>query len=429
VHGLLLGQGDEGFGIFEIGLVGVPIAAAGLIYILVVSRHVLPSHQDALTLLENPREYTVELVVDPKGPLSGKTLGQAGLDSLPGLYVAEIRRRGRILTPVGPDDVLEGADQLVLVGNVDAAVDAQKVAGLRPLATDELELDVPRSRRWFVEAVVSDLCPLVGRSIGAGKFRTRYDAVVIGVARAGARIPGSIADIVLRPGDVLLIEAHPGFVQRHRLSHDFYLVSRIEGEQPPAHERAGAATAIVLAMVATVAFGVFTMLQASLLAAGTMLLAGCLTEETARRRIDWPLLIAIAAAFGLGHALQITGAAASIALVLLEPIGDNPLLALALVYLLTTVLTELITNNAAAVLMFYLAMATAEGLGVSFMPFAIAVAVAASASFATPIGYQTNLMVYGAGGYRFLDFVKLGAPLNLLSGAMTVLLAPLIWPF
>lgn len=171
------------------------------------------------------------------------------------------------------------------------------------------------------------------------------------------------------------------------------------------------------------------MLEASLLAAGSMLVTRCCTEERALRSVDWPLLLAIAASFALGRGLEDTGAASAIAGTLLSQAGSNPWLALAIIYLVTTTLSELVTNNAAAVIVFPIALATAQTLGVSPLPFVIALMVAASASFATPLGYKTNLMVYGAGGYRFGDFARIGIPMNLIIWATTTVVTPLVWPF
>ena len=249
------------------------------------------------------------------------------------------------------------------------------------------------------------------------------------MARGGERLRGKVGDIVLQPGDTLLLEAPPSFVQTQRNARDFFLVSRVENSSPPRFERSILALSILASMVATVAFGWLSMLEAAVLAAGLMLVTRCVTGGVARRSVDWQVLIVIAASFGLGQALEVTGAAESIAQSLVQLAGGNALLSLAVIYGITTLFTEMITNNGAAVLMFPIALATATNLGVDITPFAIAIMMAASASFATPIGYQTNLMVYGPGGYRFTDYLKVGVPLNLLMGAVTLLVAPLVWSF
>jgi di/tricarboxylate transporter len=233
----------------------------------------------------------------------------------------------------------------------------------------------------------------------------------------------------LRPGDALLLETLPSFVEQQRDSRDFYLVSRLDGSGPPTTSQAPLALAILAAMVGLSAFGLLPMLQAAVLAAAAMVLTRCCSVEAALRAVDGPLLLTIACSFALGNALELTGAATAIADALLSQAGRSPWLTLFVIYGVTMLLTELITNNAAAVTMFPIAMAAAAQAGASHLPFAMSVAVAASAGFASPLGYQTHLMVYGPGGYKALDFLRLGLPMDLLLWAITCALAPVIWPF
>ena len=308
-------------------------------------------------------------------------------------------------------------------------MDLQKMTGLAPARQQLFKLDAPRSERWFVEAVVSPSCPLVGKTIRDGRFRTHYNAVVIAVARNGARISSRIGDITLHPGDVLLLEASPAFVEQQRNSSDFYVVSRFENTGPPRHERQGTSLIIFAGMVVAAATGLLSMLQAALLAAVAMLATRCCSDETARRSIDWTLLVAIAASFGLGHALDSTGAARTFAETLIPYAGDDPRIALALVVLIAGALAAAITSNATAVIIFPIAMATAQQLQADPLPFVIALIVGSSASFASPLGYQTNLMVYGAGRYRFTDFLRIGVPMTLLVWIVAIVITPWVWPF
>ena len=428
VNGLLISQTSLRLGMFDIAWVGVPCALVGIGYVLLFSRWLLPNKAGVIDQGGDARAYTLEMLVEPNGPLVGKTIEEANLRHLPGLYLAEIDRAGRVMPAVSPQEPLLGDDRLLFVGVVASVVDLQRIRGLVPAPDQVFKLSTPRSQRLLVEAVVSNSSPVVGKSVREGRFRTVYNAVVIAVARGGERLAGKIGDIVLRPGDTLLLEAPPAFAAAQRNSRDFYLVSPLENSSPPRHERSLLATGILVAMVAAVAFNLLTMLEAALLAAGLMLVTRCVTGALARRSVDWQVLIVIAASFGLGRALELTGAAAAIASSLVGLAGGNPLLSLAVIYALTTLFTEVITNNGAAVLMFPIALATASSLDANFTAFAIAIMMAASASFATPIGYQTNLMVYGPGGYRFSDYLKIGVPLNLLMGVVTLLIAPLVWP-
>lgn len=418
-----------GLGMFEIGLLGIPCALVGMAYIVLFGSRLLPERRTLEEVFENPREYTLELQVGKRSPLAGKSIENAGLRQLPGAFLAELIRDDQVLSAVAQQEVLHDGDRLIFVGNIDSMRELRNLQGLEPVPDQLFKLDAPRHQRCLVEAVVSDTCPLVGMTIREGRFRNMYNAVVIAVARNGERLQGKIGDIQLRAGDTLLIESHAGFVPRQKDSRDFYLVSGIENSTPRRFEKAPLAFGILAVMVLLAATGWMSMLNAALVAAAAMLLAGCCSASQARRSIEWNVLLVIAAALGLGEALDKTQAASAIAGLMLGLVGDHPWIVLAMVYLITTCFTEIITNNGAAALVFPIAMSTADRLDVNPMPFVVCIMVAASASFATPIGYQTNLMVYGPGGYRFSDYFRIGIPLNILLGVLSVILAPLIWRF
>jgi di/tricarboxylate transporter len=238
-----------------------------------------------------------------------------------------------------------------------------------------------------------------------------------------------VGDIQLHPGDTLLLEAQKGFLFKFRNSRDFLLISRLANANPVRHERAPWALGIILIMLGLIMTESMNILPAAVLAASAMLMTGCLNMEDARNSIDYKVLMVIACAFGLGAAVQKVGLADLIAEHALLLANGDPWVMLFLVYIVTALLTETITNNAAAIVMFPIAMSSATGLGVSVAPFAVAVMIAASASFITPIGYQTNLMVFGPGGYRFSDYLKLGLPLSLLVGCIALWIFPQVWHF
>ncbi len=415
--------------LLDMAWVGLPCALIGDGFILLSSRWLLPERRTATPVADDAKEYTIEMLIEPGGALEGQTIEQAGLRNLAGMYLMEINRDKQVLAAVSPHERLWGNDQLVFVGVVESIVDLQRMRGLIP-ATDQLfKLSEPRGKRRLVEAVVSSTCPLAGQTIRDGRFRTVYNAVVIAVTRNGERLRQKIGDIVLRPGDTLLLETHSWFADKHRNSHDFYLVSRIEDSAPPRHERAWVAVATLGLMVAVMMVGLMPTLNAVMLAAGIMILTKCCSAATARRSINWQVIIVIAAAFAMAQAMENTGAALAVAHTLLGLAGDNPWAALAMVYDVTMLFTNVITNNAAAVMIFPIALETAQTLGVSPVPFMIALMMAASCGFATPIAYQTNLMVYGPGSYRFSDYLRFGGPLSLLMWGLTVALTPLFWPF
>ncbi|WP_340106398.1 SLC13 family permease [Rhodohalobacter sp. 8-1] len=429
INGLLISEEGVNLNIFEPAYVGIPIAITGFIYLLIFGRKWLPDSKSALSTFENTREYTIEMMVRDDSPLVGNTIENAGLRHLPNLFLVEIVRNGTILAAVEPDEILRADDRLIFTGMVESIVDLHHIQGLEPATEQVFKLGSPRRDRHLVEAVVSQSNPLRGKSVKDGEFRNHFGGVILAVSRGGKRINKKVGDIILKTGDILLMEAPRNFSDRYKSSNDFLLVSTLDKEGTPNYEKSSTAWSILLLMVAVAASGWLTMFQASFLAAGAMIITGCTRTETARSSIDWQVLIVIAAALGIGNALQVTGTAEQLAGGFLKFAGQQPYFALIITYLITWMLTEMITNNAAAVLIFPFALSTAASLGVDFMPFVMTIMFAASASFATPIGYQTNLMVLGPGGYDFKDYLKFGLPLNIVVAGVTVLLVPVVWPF
>jgi di/tricarboxylate transporter len=430
VNGMLVDQaGLPGLSMFDLAWIGVPITVSVLLFVLMFSGRLLPDRREPLVHGDGMREYTAEMMVEAGSPLQGCSIEKAGLRSLPGLFLAEIERNEAILPAVEPRERLEANDRLIFVGAIESVVDLHRIRGLVPATDQVMKLEGARKDRSFFEAVLSDTCPLVGKSVCEGRFRTRYHAVIIALARNGERLHGKIGDMVLRAGDTLLLEARPDFIDQQGRSRDFLLVSEVGGFHPPNHKGAPLALAVIIGMVGLAASGLLSMLEAALVAAGLMIVLGCTSGRVARQAPDWQVLVVIATSFGVGAALQKSGAAGVLADGIISLAGGNPWATLVLVFTATALLTAIATNNVAAVLAFPIALSAAQHMNVDVMPFAITIMVAASASFATPIGYQTNLMVYNAGGYRFADFVRIGVPLTLLVGLLTVSLVPLIWGF
>jgi di/tricarboxylate transporter len=414
---------------FDLAWVGIPCALAGMGVLVLSGDWLLPDRRPAITRHDDPRQYTIDMIVQPGGPLIGQTIEEAGLRHLQGLFLVEIERDGGTLAAVAPRERLYADDHLVFVGVLESVVELQRIRGLARAQEEAFQLDAPHTKRRLIEAVVSDRCPLVGSSIRDGQFRSTYNAAVVAVARGSQRITGKIGDIILRAGDTLLLETHEDFIPRQRNSSHFYLVSGVDNSQPVRHDRWWVALVILIGLVVVATFDWMDLLTAALLAAGLMVATQCCSLSQARQSVDWSLLVVIAASLGIGQSIESSGLAAATSEQMIGLAGGHPWLVLAAVYFMTMVFTELVTNNAAAVLVFPIAVETAGTLGVSPMPFVIAIAVGASAGFATPFGYQTNLMVYGPGGYRFSDYLRVGVPLDLVYMAITVGLAPLVWPF
>ncbi|BBB25461.1 SLC13 family permease [Amphritea japonica] len=429
VDGLLQAETGIALGMFDLAWVGVPVLLIGGGLIVLLAPVLLPNRKGVVEQLESAREYVVELVVSPSGPIVGKTVAQAGLRHLTYGYLVDIKRGEQLITAVSPDIVLEADDVLVFIGAAESAHELRGVWGLVPPDDDLEKLDIALQKRCLVEAVIGPEFFGLDQTIRESRFRSRFRAAILSVCRQGHRLDGKIGDIQLQTGDTLLLEASDDFVSQYRSRRDFLLVSALNESTPPDFAKAPYAIGTLLLMVVASAAGVLSILEAAIVAAGVMLASRCVSVSKARRNVDLSVLIVIASSFALGAAMVKTGNARMIADGLLFYEGIGPWQALILMYLITVIFTELITNNAAAVLMFPVAMALAEQLDVSYMPFVIAVMFAASASFITPLGYQTNLMVYGPGGYRFTDYARLGVPLSLTVAVVSLFLIPQIWSF
>lgn len=450
IDGLMQTNGIAGIGMFELAWVGVPVTILGLIYLTTIGQRLLPNREELLEHVEaNPREYTVEMRMGSDCPLANQTVRDSGLRDLPGLYLYRIERGGELISPVAPTEFLRANDLLFFSGIVSTVVDLQKIRGLAPVehrdplqhAADAGSLDsfegLPtvglskrRSDRQLCEVVIGVSSPLVGHTVKDVDFRARYNASIIAVHRSGQKIEQKIGQIELETGDTLLVDADPDFPRRWRNSPDFVLVSGIEDSAPIAHEHTWIALAIFGATLAGItALPSYTAVVA-MLGGAAMVIAGCLTGAEIYRSIELSVLILVGSALGVSKALDSSGAAEWLASGLLKVVdGSDTTLMLAAVVVLTGVMTELLSNNAAAALMATFCIALAEKVQVDPRPLIIAVAVTASYGFATPIGYQTNLMVMNAGNYRVRDYLRVGLPLDVVCWAATILIVPWVWKF
>lgn len=449
IDGALRAANMPGLGMWEMAWIGVPVTIIGLLYLVTVGQRLLPDRTDLLEYAEShPREYTLELIVRPACPLIGQTIRQSGLRELPGIYLYAIEREGARISPVSPDQPIQVDDILCFSGVVSTILDAQRIRGLEPVehhptvdqypaepesdSRDSLEglppRPAPRLGSILCEAVISPTSPLIGTTVKATDFRSRYNASIVAVHRSGEKLEQKIGQILLTAGDTLLIDAPDDFTKRWRNSRDFILVSGLEDSAPVAHRQAWVSLIIFLGVV--IGMTCFTE-QATLVAlsgATLTILLGCISAREAQRAIDLPVLLLIATALGVSRALDSSGAAEWIASHLLawaQPFGKVAVLAV--IVLITGLLTELLSNNACAALMGVLGMATAQQLGMDPRPVLIAIAATSSYGFATPIGYQTNLMVLGPGGYRMSDYLKVGIPLDIICWTLTVLVVASVW--
>ncbi len=414
------------FEIFEIAKLGIPALLIGTSFIVLASRSLLKDRQGALQVLGKAREYTISMRVEKGSPVVGQSIEAAGLRALESLYLYEIERNGDVLAAVPPSTVLREGDRLHFTGVVDSVVDLRKMRIVPD--SDQVDKLATRRDRRMVEAVISAQSSLSGQTVKQSRFRTIYNAAILAVHRQGVRVTEKVGDIVLQPADVLLLETHPNFVSERQRDPNFALVAEVEDSTPPRHDRAWLATLILALMVVVNATGWMHLMTASLVAGGAMLVSRCVTGEQARRAVDFPVLIAIASAFGIAKALESSGAAQVVASNIVDfaiPFGQVGVLVA--LYTMTALLAGVVSTTASAALMFPIAASAAEAQGISLMAISYMVMLAASTAFSTPIGYQTNLMVYGPGGYRYTDFLRIGLPLQALIGISTVSIIAKLW--
>jgi di/tricarboxylate transporter len=430
VSGLMQQHGLEPLGMFELTRVGLPVAVAGVTLLILLAPRLLPERRPARRQFEEEsREYVVHQIVTPGGPMDGETVESAGLRHLQGVFLVEVEREGERIAPPSPTTTLRGGDRLTFAGRVDMIRDLQMMRGLTA-AEQHHAAWLEGSEHTFFEVVVSGTSPLVGSTLKESNFRSRYQAAVLAMHRAGERVQAKLGDVRVRPGDTLLLLADAEFDQRWGDRGDFLLVAHLGGSPPPSTRQAWFVGIVTLGIVVAAGMGWLPILQAAIIGAVALVLGRALTPTEARRAVEMDTLIVIAASFGIGSAMENSGLAGTIGMAIVDGFrGSGPLVVMMAVTLATVTLTELITNNAAAVLMFPVAMASAAEVGADPRAFAVAIAIGASASFLTPIGYQTNTMVYGPGGYRFTDYFRLGFPLTVVVMIIIAVFVPLFWPF
>lgn len=430
VSGLMEAEGMAPLGFFEISKIGVPVAAAGLGLMIVLAPKVLPrrtsAEQDAVS---GYRDFTVAMTVEPGSPLDGASVEAAGLRHLHGVFLTSLEHAGETIVPVHPDRLLVGGDTLVFAGRVSDIVDLEQVPGLAPAEQTQM-LRLNSETQAYYQAVVGPASPVTGRTLREFGFRNRYQAAVVAIHRAGERVTEKLGGVTLRPGDTLLVSADSGWADRWGDRQDFLLVARLGADVlSRSNGRAVAVLTVAGAAIVAAATGLLPLVTAALLAAGILVVTRMVTPAQAKRAIDLDVIVAIASAFGLAAAIEASGLASTLAggaVDVTGPLGAVGVLAGLVV--VTVVLKELVTNNAAVLIMLPIAVAVASQLGIDPRGLAIGVGIAAATPLLTPIGYQTNLMVYGPGGYRFGDYLRLGLPLTVAVIAVILVGVPIAWP-
>ena len=408
---------------------GLPAMILGTLFVVVVSRWLIPDRVAIKVDSEDSRKYEVAMMIPSGSPLIGKSIEDAGLRALPGLYLFGIHRESSKLHAVGPDQVLQENDRLLFTGILDSVVDLTRIRGLVPADGDS---GLPRAKSLLVEAVVSADAPFIGMTVKECDFRNTYRAAIIGVYRSGERLIGKIGDLKLRPGDTLLLDTSHGFSQKNQDNTDFYLVSEVPHARSVRHNRSAISLVLLLGMITLLVTGWVDKVVAVWLCAILMVGTRCIPGSLARSSINWQVFLTIGGAIGLGAAVSSSGLSELIAESFQSVVGmfgNSPHVALLLTILMTAILAQFVTNYGSATIMFSIVMPMAQLLELSPYPFVFGLMAGAGCNFLTPIAYQTNLMVYGPGGYRFMDFSRLGLPLLVLVTLCAVVMIPIFFPF
>ncbi|MCW9706648.1 SLC13 family permease [Fodinibius salsisoli] len=442
-HGLLQSHGFEGLSFFELAWVGVPCAIVGLLYLVFISPMLTPARRDIRYEEERRRNLLVEVEITESADVIGKTIKETNLDEIQGFYLSRINRGDREIAPVSKDEKLRRSDHLLYAakGGIAAKLpDLGDYSGLRIIHYPPRDIEQEeKPERELHQVVVKEGSPLVGGTVEGARLLERFGAAVTGVRRRGKRVDQPLGPFVLHPGDVLLLDTRRGFREAYEDTKDFFLTSAAGGEatgaetsieeRRPEGKDLYISVAVLVGIVSLVASGIVHIALAGILGVAVLLSFNVIKAGEARKSVDWTVLIVIGAAIGLGKAMEVSGTAELIGqwmVDLTSAYGHR--MVLAGVVIVTGLLTEIITNNGAVALMFPIALSVAQTQGIEARGLFIAITLVASMSLITPIGYQTNLMVYGPGNYKFTDFFKVGFLLELTLWVLVIILVPLFWP-
>jgi di/tricarboxylate transporter len=429
--GILADRGLPTLGFFEFAPMGIVVLTTGILYMILIGRHLLPVREGAQGRRDvyRLREYVTEVLVSDTSPLAGKTLLESGLGRDYDLTVLAIERDGLSVSPIKRDTRIQTADLLTVEGSADDLVEAREA--LRLSIESEWRLDVERLEPGAVQLVEATLAPrssLVGRTLRGVRFRDRYGFTALAIWRHGEALTEKLREVPLQFGDALLLQGPRHRVQELQEGQDFLVLEPLEMTQLRRKKAPIAIAALALAILLVV-FADFHISMAMVIASVIMILTGCLTIEEAHESIDWRTVFLVAGMLPLGMAMEATGTAEYLANAMLDTLGDyGPIGLLAGTYLLAALITQAMSNAAAMVLIVPIAVDTALGLGANHLTFTMAVVIGAATSFMTPIGHKANVLVFGPGGYRFFDYARVGALLTVFLLIVSMIFLPFFWP-
>lgn len=431
-QGILVSRGVESFNFFEITPMGTVVLLTGIIYMVLIGRHLLPVRE----IVEDPlsssqlREYISEVQVTPESPLQGKNLYESGLGANYDLTVLSIIRDGKPLIGLHRDFVIEQEDHLIVEGSVQNLFTAREELKLITQAEPEFELsDLDTKESYVFEATLAPRSTLVGRTLNQVRFRDRFGLTTLAIWRQGDVITNHLRDVKLRFGDVLLLQGSHGRVSAIQRGNEFLVLEPVELERRR-RSKAPLAAGIMLMVILLAIFTDLGIATAMVIGSVSMVITGCLSMDEAYESIDWRTVFLVGGMLSLGIAMENTGTARFLADQLLGVLGNyGPLGLLAGIYILSALITQPMSNAAAVVLIVPIAIDTALGLGVNHLTFTMAVVIGAATSFLSPVGHKANVLVFGPGGYRFFDYTRVGLLLTVALFIVSMIFLPILWPF
>lgn len=421
VNSMLIEQGEASLRFFDFTLIGMAALFACLIVIFIRIKTLPDMKVESLKSVE----YLLEAEVSLDSKLIGKTVEENGLRNLDSLFLVEIVRSGRLISPIAPDQVIQGLDKLIFTGDISKVLILQQFDGLTLFAEQDGLL-----RDNLTEVLIKPDSAVIGKNLKSAGFRARFDAAVVAIRREGTALSGKLGEIVIQSGDFLVLAVGNDFSSRTNLSKNFYILSGHEPDNMLSGWRNHLTVGGFLIAIATSVLTSVALLKCLMFYIAILVFSGCLTVNEIKRRFPLEIWMIVLSALTLATALENSGVAQLIAGLIESILADKSVyIAFIAIFLVTLILTELITNSAAAALIFPIAYNMAIGLGIDPIPFVMAVAFGASGSFISPYGYQTNVMVYNAGNYTMSDFVKFGIPISMTYSAVVLAMIPLVFPF
>ncbi|MBT5440995.1 MAG: SLC13 family permease [Candidatus Marinimicrobia bacterium] len=436
VNAIYIDNGGEALGMFEFARYGWIPLIIGLAYIIWIAPLILPSRTitSSLTKSYHMAGYLTEMKISNDSPLVGKTCRERNINQNYDVMVLDIQREGHLISTKVGEEIIQSGDILFVKGAVENFLRMKEVEKISLLTDEKLtQKELEQEDNVLMECMLTDKSDIIGKTLMQSNFRKRFRTFILAIRRDGSIIRKKVAHVILHTYDTLLIYGRRKQIDKLAINGDFILLGEVQAELVKSRYWWVSILAIISTIILA-AFGILPILKGAIISAVILLMFKIISPNEAYQSIHWQVIILIAALIPLGIVIESTGTATFIGELISNTVVGfstdiQPYILLGLIYLITMILTEVSSNTATAIIMTPIVMAVTNQIGIEPRPFIFAVCFAASASFITPVGYQTNLMVYGPGGYKFSDFIKVGMPLSIIFWLLAILLIPIIWPF